>query len=208
MVAHLDGRQSVTSAAIRPIPRIRNSSVSASSAECGRSLESQVERFSAASGSRSAGTGELNDFPPQEWIHDLALVVVDCRLPKKMDCADVADAVSSRILYEPREGRSRRQRSDSGRITPHPVFAQGTVVFALRKSRPRGARGCRLQLLLGFCIDLFSDNAVAVRLAETTLPRSSIASSVDSLPPQAHTFGPPGPRASFGSSSLFGSRGR
>src|SRR5258707_4226415 len=101
-----------------------------------------------------------------------------------MDCADVADAVSSRILYEPREGCSRRQRSDSGSITPHPVFAQSSAVFALRKSRPRGARRCRLQLLLDFCIDLFSDNAVAVRLAETALPRSLITPSLDSLPPQ------------------------
>ena len=108
----------------------------------------------------------------------LALVVVDCRPPKKMDCADVADAVSSRILYEPREGCSRRQRSDSGRITPHPVFAQSTGVFALRKSRPRGARRCRLQLLLDFCIDLFSNNAVAIRVIETALRHSSITSSV------------------------------
>jgi len=51
------------------------------------------------------------------------LVVVDCRPPQEMDCADVADAVSSRILYEPREGPSLRQRSDSDRILPHPVFA-------------------------------------------------------------------------------------
>jgi hypothetical protein len=104
----------------------------------------------------------------------LALVVVDCRPPKKMDCADVADAVSSRILYEHREGCSRRQRSDSGRIAPHPVFAQSSAVFALRKSRPRGARRCCFQLLLGFCIVLFCDNAVAIRLTETALTYSSI----------------------------------
>ena len=106
-----------------------------------------------------------------------------------MDCAD---AVSSRILYEPREGCSRRQRSDSGRIAPHPVFAQRAAVFALRKSRPRGARRCCFQLLLGFCIVLFSDKAVAIRLAETALTHSSITPSIDSLPPHTHAFGPPG----------------
>ena len=124
---------------------------------------------------------ELNDFQEQECIHDLALVVVDCAPPKKMDWADVADAVSSRILYKPREGRSRRQRSDSGRIAPDPVFAQSLIVFALRKSWPRASRRCRLQLLLGFCIDLSSDNAAAIKLAETAPTHSSIAPSVDSL---------------------------
>src|SRR6266853_1120501 len=100
--------------------------------------------------------------------------------------ADVADAVSSRILYEPREGCSRRQRSDSGSFTPHAVFAQSAAVFALRKSRPQGARRCPLQLLLGFCIVLFSDNVVAIRLTETALTYSSITPSIDSLPP--HTL--------------------
>jgi hypothetical protein len=35
------------------------------------------------------------------------LIVVDCRLLKEMGWGDVANAVSSRILSEPREGRSR-----------------------------------------------------------------------------------------------------
>jgi hypothetical protein len=124
-------------------------------------------------------------------IHDLASVVVDCRPPKKTDWADVAIAGSSRILYEPREGGSRRQRSDSRRITTHPVFAQSAGVFALRKSRPRAARKCRLQLLLGFCIDLFSDSAVAIRIAETARTRSSITPQLIPLP-HAHAFAPLG----------------
>ena len=82
--------------------------------------------------------------------------------------------------------------SDSGRIASHPVFAQSSAVFALRKSRPRGARRCCFQLLLGFCIVLFSDHAVAIRLTETALTYSSITPSVDSLPPHTHAFGPPG----------------
>jgi len=73
------------------------------------------------------------------------------RLPVSCEngLGDVADAVSSRILYEPSEGRFRRQRSDSGRIAPHSVFAQSFVVFALRKSWTGAARRCRLELLLG-----------------------------------------------------------
>src|SRR4029077_6487654 len=95
-----------------------------------------------------------------------------------MGWGDVANAVSSRILSEPREGRSRGQRCDNGRIVPLPVFAQSFVVFSVRKSWPRGARGYRLQLLLGFCIDLFSENAVATRPTPAHL---SITPSLDSL---------------------------
>ena len=134
---------------------------------------------------------QLNDFRLQECIHDLALVVVDCLLTKT-DWADVANAVSSRILYEPREGGSRRQRSDCDGIIPHPIFAQSVGVLALRRSRPRAARRCRLQLLLDFCIDLFSDNAVAIRIAETAVTRSSITPSVDHSP-HSHAFAPLGP---------------
>ena len=131
--------------------------------------------------------GELNDFRQHECIHDLALVVVDCRPPKKTDWVDVANAVSSRILYEPREGGSRRQRSDSDRVGPHPVFAQSFAVFALRKSRPRGARRCRFQLLLDFCIDLSSDDAVTIRLTETALTRSLITPQlIPSLKTSSH----------------------
>jgi hypothetical protein len=96
----------------------------------------------------------------------------------KMGWLYVADAISSRILSEPRAVRLRRQRSNSGRIALRPVFAQGLVIFALWKSWHGSSRRCCLQLLLGFCADLFSDNAGASRPAETTTLTHSITPSV------------------------------
>src|SRR5580692_2688915 len=93
----------------------------------------------------------------------------------KMGWLYVADAISSRILSEPRAVSLRRQRSNSGRIALRPVFAQSLVVFALWKSWRGSSRGCCLQLLLGFCAGLFSDNAGASRLDEAaTLTRSIV----------------------------------
>lgn len=96
-----------------------------------------------------------------------------------MDWANVADAVSSRILYEPREGCARRKWSDSDGIAPDPVFAEGSIVFAFRESRPRAARRCRLQLLLDFLIDLSNGHAAATKLTEMAPTHSSIGPLVD-----------------------------